>query len=65
MLSELQMKALHLYMDYKLEHITIGEYLEKVKLVDDAIDSLEYKLLSYCLPDNPVFEKSSLKQPHL
>jgi len=64
MLSKLQIQALHLYTAYQLEHITLNEYLESVRPIDNAIDSLELKLLSCCLSDNPAFERSSLKHPH-
>ena len=57
-LLNLKIKSMQLYFQYKNNSITLDDYLEQIKLLDDKIDILEIKTLRCYLKGTPVFEKS-------
>ncbi len=61
-LANLKVKSMQLYFQYKDGVIVLENYLEKIKVLDNEIDTLETHVFSCCLYSNLVFEKSSLKQ---
>jgi len=57
-LQELQKKLMEEYLSYKAGEITEKEYLDRAKLIDQAIDGLEMATLQ----DIPALKGSSLLQ---
>ena len=57
-LTTLKVKSMKLYFEYKEGLITLEEYLERIKPLDEDIDKLEMSSISCHLEDTPAFEKA-------
>ena len=63
-LKNLRVDSMLLYFKYKDGLISLVEYQEQIKPLDEEIDKLELQTLSYYLQGNLVSEISSSKHLH-
>ncbi len=63
-LNNLKKESIYLYFQYSQGVISMEEYIQKIKPLDEHIDSIEMHSLKCYLQDIPVSGKSSLKQLH-
>jgi hypothetical protein len=57
----LREEAYNLYMDYKNDKLTLEEYLEKIRPIDDAVDKIEMAILDDFINCNHPLGKSVAK----
>ncbi len=64
MLTKLQNMSMRLYTNYRLGLLTLQEYLDLIRPIDEEIDKLELQTLSCYLQGNLVSKISSSKHLH-
>ncbi len=63
-IAKIKIKSMQLYFKYRDGTLSLEDYLQQIKPLDEMIDKHEIKALSCYLQDNLVFEKSSSLQTH-
>ena len=60
-ISDLRIISMKLYNMYRFDLLSLEEYLEQIRPLDQAIDQMELNALNCYLLDTPAFERPSLK----